>query len=349
MRFRILFALITCFFALNAGAQTAAESSPHDDTTAELATIVVSGEQPGPGLWKVSANDHVLWILGTLSPLPKGMAWRSKEVEDTIAQSQVVLNPPRLNVSADVGFFGKLRLLPTLVGVRDNPDHKTLSQMMPADLYARWIALKDKYIGVGRGRNVETWRPIFAALELYDAAIKKTGLTRSDITGDIVRDAAKRAGVPLETPSIKLDVENPREAVNKFKDASMDDLDCFRRTLDRIDSDVINMAARANAWATADIEALRKLPDSDLRSACFAAVTNTELARERGIADIDVRLQKAWLDAASAALAKNASSFARLPIDDLLAPDGYLAKLRAKGYAIESPDDAAADSAQTPP
>jgi len=314
--------------------------------SAELPTVVVTGEQPGPGLWKVTSGDHVLWILGTLSPLPKNMHWQPKDVEAAIASADAVLDAPRVKVDADVGFFGKLAMLPTLVGVRDNPDHKTLSQMMPADLYARWIVLKDKYIGVGRGRNLETWRPIFAALELYDAAIKKTGLTRSDITGDIVRDAAKRAGVPMETPSIKLDVENPREAVNKFKDASMDDLDCFRRTLDRIDSDVVNMAARANAWATADIEALRKLPDSDLRSACFAAVTSTELARERGIADIDVRLQKTWLDAASAALAKNASSFARLPIDDLLAPDGYLAKLRAKGYSIESPDGSTTDSAQ---
>ncbi|MGH8173849.1 MAG: TraB/GumN family protein, partial [Rhodanobacteraceae bacterium] len=162
-----------------------------------------------------------------------------------------------------------------------------------------------------------------------------------------------RSNVPIESPTIKLDVDNPREAVNKFKDSSMDDLDCFRRTLDRIDSDVDNMAARANAWATADIETLRKLPDSDLRSACFAAVTNTELARERGIADIDVRLQRAWLEAASAALAKNTSSFARLPIDDLLAADGYIAKLRAKGYPIESPDDVPADlpadPAPTPP
>src|SRR5262249_39937863 len=43
--------------------------------------IVVSGEQPGPGLWKVTKGDHVLWILGTLTPLPKRMTWRSGEIE----------------------------------------------------------------------------------------------------------------------------------------------------------------------------------------------------------------------------------------------------------------------------
>jgi len=343
MRVRILAAVLACWMSSGAAAQEGAGPASAG-ATAELPTIVVSGEQPGPGLWKVSSNDRVLWILGTLSPLPKGMAWRSAEVEETIAQSQVVLNPPRLNVHTDVGFFGKLTLLPSLVGVRDNPDHATLKQVVPPELYARWMQLKDKYIGVGRGRNLETWRPIFAALELYDAAIRKTGLTRSDITGDVVRDAAKRAGVPVEAPNIKLEVDNPRDAVRKFKDSEMDDLTCFRKTLDRIESDVATMAARANAWATGDVATLRKLPDIDLRSACFAAVTGTALARERGIADIDVRLQQAWLDAASAALAKNAVSFARLPIDDLLASDGYLAKLRAKGYAIEAPDESATDA-----
>jgi hypothetical protein len=29
-----------------------------------LDTVVVSGVQPGPGLWKVSKDGHALWILG---------------------------------------------------------------------------------------------------------------------------------------------------------------------------------------------------------------------------------------------------------------------------------------------
>lgn len=309
------------------------------DNTAELPTVVVSGEQPGPGLWRVTSGDHVLWILGTLSPLPKNMHWRSREVEDAIASAQAVLDPPRIKVDANIGFFGKLRLLPTLVGVRDNPNHATLQQVVPPDLYTRWIALKTKYFGAGRGRNIETWRPIFAAIELWNEAIRKTGLTRSDITGDVVRDAAKRAKVETVAPEYTVQVEDPRAAVKEFKQGAMDDLDCFRKTLDRIDGDLDAMAGRANAWATGDIDALRTLPDSDQREACIAAVTGTDLARERGIADLPGRMQNAWLDAASAALAKNQVTFARLPIGDLLAKDGYLAKLKARGYVVESPDE----------
>lgn len=310
-----------------------------EDDTAELPTVVVSGEQPGPGLWKVTSGDHVLWILGTLSPLPKNMHWQSREVEDAIASAQEMLDPPRIKVDANIGFFGKLRLLPALVGVRDSPDHATLQQVVPPDLYARWIALKTKYFGAGRGKNIETWRPIFAAIELWNEAIRKAGLTRSDITGDVVRDAAKRAKLETVAPEYTVQVDDPRAAVKAFKQGAMDDLDCFRKTLDRIDSDLDTMTVRANAWATGDVDALRKLPDADQREACIAAVTGTDLARERGIADLPERVQNAWLDAASAALAKNRVTFARLPIGDLLSKDGYLAKLKSKGYVVESPDE----------
>jgi hypothetical protein len=44
-------------------------ATPADTTTLE--TVLVTGEQPGPGLWKVSHGDHVLWILGAQYPLPK--------------------------------------------------------------------------------------------------------------------------------------------------------------------------------------------------------------------------------------------------------------------------------------
>jgi uncharacterized protein YbaP (TraB family) len=305
----------------------------------ELPTVVVTGEQPGPGLWKVTAGDHVLWILGTLSPLPKDMRWQSKDIEETIASSRAVLDPPRVKMDADVGFFGKLALLPSLVGVRDNPDHKTLRDVLPPDLYARWTELRTKYFGAGRARNLETWRPIFAAIELWNQAIKKAGLTRSDVAGDVVRNAAKQAKLEPIAPSYTMKVEDPRAAVREFKKGSMDDLDCFRRTLDRIDSDVDAMAVRANAWATGDVAALRRLPDTDQREACIEAVTHSDLAKERGISDLPDRVENAWLDAASASLAKNAVTFARLPIMDLLAPDGYVAKLKARGYKVEAPDE----------
>ena len=44
-----------------------------------------------------------------------------------------------------------------------------------------------------------------------------------------------------------------------------------------------------------------------------------------------------WLDAAEKALAKNAVTFATLPMGEILMPDGYLARLQARGYEVEAP------------
>src|SRR6185312_14696599 len=76
-----------------------------------LAPVVVSGVVPGPGLWRVSKGDHVLWVLGTLSPLPGHIQWESREVAQVLAQSKQVLLEPKIKLKADVGFFGKLFLL----------------------------------------------------------------------------------------------------------------------------------------------------------------------------------------------------------------------------------------------
>ena len=50
-----------------------AEAVAAEDVIAE--TILVAGQRPGPGLWKVSKGDHVLWVFGTCllytSPSPR--------------------------------------------------------------------------------------------------------------------------------------------------------------------------------------------------------------------------------------------------------------------------------------
>ena len=143
--------------------------APTPEPAAQLETVVVSGEQPGPGLWKVSKGEHVLWILGTLSPLPKKISWISRDVERTIAASQQVLMAPLISVKFDGGMLGGLFLLPSVLKARNNPDKQTLAEVLPADLYARWQPLKLKYIG--RGNGVEKRRPIFAAEQLYEEAV----------------------------------------------------------------------------------------------------------------------------------------------------------------------------------
>jgi hypothetical protein len=315
-----------------------------------LAPVVVSGVVTGPGLWKVSRDGHVLWVLGTLSPLPGHMQWESHEVQQVLGQSKQVLLEPKIRLKADIGFFGKLFLLPSAYGARKNPDGKTLDQVMDAPTYARWLALKKQYIGDDRG--IERWRPLFAAQELYRKALKANGLSNDGGVPGTVAALAKQDGV-AETPvEYRVEIRHPRDALKAFKAAAPSDLECFSRTLDSIEHDLPAMTARANAWATGDLEALRQLPDSHRRDACVAAITGAGFAHQLGLDDVPAQLEATWLAAARKALADDASSFALLPMDELLSPTGYLAQLKAQGYAVEPPiglDDAPAASGSAAP
>lgn len=302
----------------------------------ELQTISVTGEQPGPGLWKVSKGEHVLWILGTVAPLPRDIRWKSKALEERIAQSQELISGGGVGLKADVGFFGTLALLPSLIGIRNNPDGKHLDEVVPPELYARWVAAKRKYIG--HSNRVEKWRPIFAALKLYEAAMDRSRLTGADYVARQVRDDAKRAHLAIVKPQVIFDVKEPRATVQEFKAAPIADIDCFRKTLDRIDANLANMTVRANAWAVGDIDALRALPQSDQWDACMGAVSSSGIAHEQGLTDVQARLDAAWIAAARAALEKNASTVALVNMRHLLAADGYLARLAALGYRVEAPD-----------
>lgn len=320
-------------------AETAsAQVQLHDDDgggIVDLETLVVSGEQPGPGLWKVSSGGNVLWILGTVEPLPRRMRWMSAKVEGVVAQAQEVIEPPSMRVDADVGVFRGLALVPSLLRLRRNPDGRTLAEMVPADDYARWEVLKARYLGNRSG--VERWRPIFAAQELYEAAIRRSGMTLDNAVEPVVRRAARRNDVPVTPTQVELKIADPKAAIREFGSVALDDTECFERTLARIETDLEDMRARANAWALGDVAYLRTARYEDQYSACIRAVTGNAFGRELGLDELNQRAIDAWLEAADAALANNASTFASLPVRLLVRPGGMLEHLRDKGYEIEEP------------
>lgn len=314
---------------------SSAASLPAPGQVTELQGVSVSGVQPGPGLWKVSRNGHVLWVLGTLEVLPKDMLWQARDVQSAIADSQQVLDKPQVKVDAKLGFFGTLGILPSLIGVRNNPDGKHLADVVPPDQYARWLVLKARYLGHDGG--VEKQRPIFAAFALFVAAIKNAGLT-NDTIDPLIKKAARQHDLALTPVAYTVTVAQPKAVVKDFKKGQLQDGDCFAKTLDHLESDVALMRARANAWATGDLDTLRRLPLSDQLQVCLAAVSQSGLAQELGLNGIDAQLEASWVAAASRALAANRVTFAQLPMARLLTRSGYLKALEAQGATVTPPD-----------
>jgi len=327
-----------------------AQTSPSPPSTARAASaaaalapirdeapVTVTGTQPGPGLWKVAKGDHVLWVLGTQSPLPKRMQWHSKEVEDALAASQEVIYQPSYGISVDTGgFFRSLLLVPKMYGARKNPDGKTLRDVLPPDLYARWLPLRQRYLG--RGAGAERMRPLFAADELWGEALDDNELVASGIVMPVVRRAVKAGGLRETSPNKTLKITDPKALLAEMEHAQLDDTQCMKATIERLEVGPGRLKARANAWAIGDIAALRELPDADQNSACAKAAMESPALRKRGGEGIGVEIERLWLEAAEKALANNASTFAMLPIGNLLSANGYLSKLAARGYEVTEPE-----------
>ena len=332
-------------------ASPATPAPPSSITT--LQAVTVTGVVPGPGLWKVTRGDHVLWILGVVPTLPAGIQWRSAQVSQTIAASQAVLDVPGVKLKVDTNWFGKLFLLPTVYRAQRNPDGKTLHDVLPPATYARWYYARQRYFG--DDRSIERYRPIVAAWKLMKQAMKANGLRNDgEVTGTVTA-MAKQHGVKVVKPETTLEVKEPRQAVKAFAASNLDGIACLDVVLDAVGHELPNFRARANAWATGDIDTLRKLPAGAYRDTCRSAITGAGFAKALGIDNLPVRVEGAWLAAADAALASNAQSFAVLPMHDLLDANGYLAALQARGYAVAAPDedDAAApdpaSAASAPP
>jgi uncharacterized protein YbaP (TraB family) len=314
---------------------TAADLIPADpaDPTPPIEEVLVSGEHPGPGLWKVTHGTHVLWIFGAINPAPKNMTWHSAQVESIVASSKQVLAGE--NISPNIGFFKGLTLLPSVLRLRFNPDKAALKDMIPPDVYERWLPLRKRYFK--DDEDIEKVRPMFIAMMLYQKAIERAGLTRSDELYSPIFNTAKKNHVPVKQIEVKFDVDDPRQKIRDYAATPRDvDVGCLVAAIDRLDDDVTTMQKRATAWATGDIQALAALPVPVQEAVCQDAVMSAPGLQDE-LGTLKNRLLATWLSTTSSALATNDVTFMILPVATLLKPDGRLAVLRERGYGVEAP------------
>jgi hypothetical protein len=172
-----------------------------------LDEVVVSGEYPGPGLWKITRADdaagHVMWIVGEPPPLPKRMKWKSKDIEAVALGAQEILRDSAVRMDADekIGFFRGITLLPAILEARRNPDDAKLKDLVPAEMYARWLVQKKRYLG--RETGVESWRPLFAADKLRKAAFDDLKLREGGTVWEVIGKLAEKHKIKVTTPLLR--------------------------------------------------------------------------------------------------------------------------------------------------
>ena len=302
----------------------------------QLETVVVSGAYPAPRLVELTKGSKKLLIMPTLSPTPRAMVWDAPTVERRVAQANEVLGPPGVAVSADVGVFSGLMLYPAYRRSKENPEGKTLDEVLPTPTYARWRVAKDRYMP-GNDR-VERLRPVNAAQELFDAAVERAGLTTEDRIAPAIYRIAKANDIPIRSTTLQVVIKEPKETLKRLSKTSFSDVPCMQQTLDRIEADVQTMKARANAWAQGDVARLRELPYQDQKTACVEALANNDVARSQGIDDVEAAILRKWLEVARASLARHDVVLALVPMNRLEGPHGVLSAMTAEGYTLVGQD-----------
>ncbi|SFS08888.1 TraB family protein [Dyella sp. OK004] len=339
MRGKTLLYVSALLISTSAWAQSASDAqrqaSPVD--AVRLQTVTVTGIQPGPGLWKVSRGEHVLWVLGTLTPLPKHMKWRSTQVEQVIAQSQELLEPPTAELRMHEGLFNRLNVQSSSFNSRKNPDGASLQQLLPPETFTRWQTLKQQYIGSSSG--IEYWRPILVTVKLREKALDTAKLTDTSDVIDTVTRLARKHDVRLTPVKYEMMVGSAVDAAETQRQITQRDIACLDQTMQSIEHDLDTLTVRANAWATGDMVTLRKLAPGNRYDSCVVPVANADFAQRLGLHNLPERMEGAWLWAAQTALTHNAQTFALLPMEQVLAPDGLVGKLKAQGYAVQAPDE----------
>lgn len=297
--------------------------------------VVITGQRPGPGLWKVSKGEHVMYVFGEYSPLPVKMEWRSHEIEAVLAKSQEYLARPSFGVS--VGWWGGLKMLPFAIGFKDNPDGGKLIDVLPAETYDRWQLLKAKYIGKDSG--IERERPMFAAQTLYERGLEKNGLTTRTGVNARLEKLAKEHNVKITRSGVQVELDNPGDAVKAFKKSAGADTACFVKTVDNLETDLDAMRVRANAWAVGDMSKITSLSFAEREDACKDAFLNNDAVKSNAkLRELEQAGAKNWMANAERALENNNTTFAVLSLARILDPKGPLAELKAKGYRVEAPE-----------
>jgi uncharacterized protein YbaP (TraB family) len=304
--------------------QTAEQSSP-----APVDEVVVEGKHEGPRMWRVSKGDHVLWILGTITPLPRRMTWQSDTVETVLQETQEVL-PAWPSIGVGPNPFTAIRLYFTWRKIQKSPDHTKLRDQLPPDLYARFSALRARY--APRDSQLEELRPMLAGGKLLDDALDASGLTMRNEVQKTVLKLASKQGVKVH--QTKMRVDDPVDVLKDLGETpKQSEIACLTAIVSRLETDLGPMQARARAWALGDVNTLRSLPHSiDDRVACTAAVSKSPRVR-----DLVIRAQEDWMIEAEDALNRNQSTLAVQSMDRLLGDDGTLTALKAKGYKVEGP------------
>lgn len=290
-----------------------------DPEAAVLPELVVNAKQPGPAWWRVSDGDTTIYVLGVPDALPQGLTWDQSVLKRRLKSANALITSPQLRASAN-----PLAIPGLIVSARRATRAEDgFAEAVPDPLERRFeaAALKAGY----KPQAAEDLKPWFVGVRLVERHRKVAGLDFSQPEAAI-RAAAKKAKVKAR-PAYTVDLK-AKALIGEFRGVSAAaQLDCLEGAIGEVEAGADALRAAARAWADGKVAAALTAPRSSERCAAMiptaGAVRREHLTRQA--------------DALAEALKQPGHAVAVLGLRSLVARDGILDRLRARGFTVQTP------------
>lgn len=297
---------------------SAANAQAIDDPEANVVeALVVSAKQPGPAWWRVSDADTTIYVLGTPTALPKGMAWDRSVLDRRLDGAFALLTPPEWRA----GLTDIPAMLKLASSLRGDGAWAAREPALAARTGRAWAAVEPK-----KPEGWKNWKPLFVGLKLAGARTKQARMDTAEPDKAIERAARGRgvkvrsAGTHKAMPMIKGLVRGHNE------DAG---LTCLSEILDLTEVGPASARASAEAWAQGRVKDALAGPRGAER--CELALPGVSDAKRQSVDD--------EVEALANLLKTPGHAVAYYQIRGLVAENGVLDKLRARGITVRTPGD----------
>ena len=313
MRSKTLAAALALFVTLPAMAHAQVPDDPEANLVEEL---VVNAKLPGPAWWRISDGDTTIYMLGTLASLPKGAAWDKSVLDRRLDGAFALILPP-------VGRAG-VTDIPAMLKLRGR-----LKSDRPLDAAAPELAPRLAKVRAQLGKKPDAyreWSPLGAGIMIAIDYQKTTKLDPGEperAVGKLARKhrvKARPAGTYKAMPVMKAAVRDHSSEAGQV---------CLEGVLSEAEAGSAAARSAAQAWARGDVREAIAGPRNFQR--CIRSLP--------GMVELEKRAMDDEIAALTEAMKTPGHAVALFSIRGLVAQDGLLDRMRAKGFTVRTPGD----------
>lgn len=275
--------------------------------------LVVTAPERGPAWWRIEDADTTVWILGIPDgQVPPGAAWDRAGLEKRLKGASALM--------LGETFRAGLRDIPALLRLRRQLRSKTpVEEQMGPSTRARFVAAREA-IGKPASRYAD-WQPILAG-QILLADIRGKGWASVE---DQVRAEARRSRTPIRRAGTYKAMPFLNTAVAGLTPQSQGQ--CLGWALDDIEAGTAPAKRAAQGWARGDVAAALTAPRNFDR--CLLVLAGGPQLWRSAVGD--------QAQAIAGLLATPGHAVAVVPLRRLLAKDGVIETLEARGVEVRGP------------